>query len=52
VQLEDFNNFALIVDVDGNGWSDRMRLLAHYNTPVLKQASAVVPEQGDEGRRS
>jgi hypothetical protein len=40
--LEDFNNFALIVDVDGNGWSDRMRLLAHFNTPVLKQAGAAL----------
>ena len=29
--------YALIVDVDGNGWSDRLRLLAHFNTPILKQ---------------
>jgi hypothetical protein len=37
--LEEFNHYALILDVDGNGWSDRYRLLAHMNTPVLKQAS-------------
>jgi hypothetical protein len=28
-----------VLDIDGNGWSDRYRLLAHANTPVLKQAS-------------
>lgn len=28
-----------MLDVDGNAWSDRYRLLAHFNTPVLKQAS-------------
>lgn len=27
------------MDIDGNGWSDRYRLLSHFNTPVLKQAS-------------
>jgi hypothetical protein len=37
--LEDFNHYALLLDVDGNAWSDRYRLLAHFNTPVLKQAS-------------
>jgi hypothetical protein len=37
--LEDFNRYALLLDVDGNAWSDRYRLLAHFNTPVLKQAS-------------
>eukprot|EP00878_Enallax_costatus_P026966 GHUV01028982.1.p1 GENE.GHUV01028982.1~~GHUV01028982.1.p1 ORF type:complete len:289 (+),score=69.74 GHUV01028982.1:348-1214(+) len=37
--LEDFNKYALVLDIDGNGWSDRYRLLSHFNTPVLKQAS-------------
>jgi hypothetical protein len=37
--LEAFNRYALVLDIDGNGWSDRYRLLAHANTPVLKQAS-------------
>lgn len=37
--LEDSNKYALLLDVDGNAWSDRYRLLAHFNTPVLKQAS-------------
>ncbi|KAI8476110.1 MAG: hypothetical protein J3K34DRAFT_516785 [Monoraphidium minutum] len=36
--LEGFNAYALILDADGNGWSDRLRLLAHFNTPILKQA--------------
>jgi hypothetical protein len=29
----------MILDVDGNGWSDRFRLISHFNTPILKQAS-------------
>lgn len=37
--LEEFNRYALLLDIDGNGWSDRYRLFAHFNTPVLKQAS-------------
>lgn len=37
--LEEFNKYALVLDIDGNGWSDRFRLLSHFNTPVLKQAS-------------
>lgn len=37
--LESFNRYSLVLDIDGNGWSDRYRLLAHANTPVLKQAS-------------
>lgn len=42
--LEDFNRYALLLDIDGNGWSDRYRLLAHMNTPVLKQASNLTGE--------
>lgn len=37
--LEQFNHYALVLDIDGNAWSDRYRLLSHFNTPVLKQAS-------------
>jgi hypothetical protein len=37
--LEDFNHYALLLDIDGNAWSDRYRLYTHMNTPVLKQAS-------------
>lgn len=40
VALEDYNTAAIIMDVDGNGWSDRMSRLVHFsNSPVLKQAS-------------
>jgi hypothetical protein len=35
---EDFNKYGIILDVDGNGWSNRFAMLAHYNTPILKQA--------------
>jgi len=37
--LEQFNRYALLLDIDGNSWSDRYRLLTHFNTPILKQAS-------------
>jgi hypothetical protein len=33
------NAWAVVVDADGNGWSDRFRHLALFSTPVLKQAS-------------
>jgi len=39
VPLEDLNKYQMILDVDGNGWSDRFRLISHFNTPILKQAS-------------
>lgn len=39
INLEDFNKYAIIIDVDGNAWSDRFWFLAHYNTLILKQAS-------------
>lgn len=39
MQLEDFNRYSLVLDIDGNGWSDRYRLISHFRTPVLKQAS-------------
>jgi len=37
--LERANRWAVVLDADGNGWSDRYRHLALYPTPVLKQAS-------------
>ncbi|KAJ9516632.1 hypothetical protein QJQ45_015187, partial [Haematococcus lacustris] len=37
--LEANNQATVILDVDGNGWSDRFARLMHYNTPILKQAS-------------
>eukprot|EP00200_Dunaliella_tertiolecta_P003997 CAMPEP_0202353124 /NCGR_PEP_ID=MMETSP1126-20121109/9021_1 /ASSEMBLY_ACC=CAM_ASM_000457 /TAXON_ID=3047 /ORGANISM="Dunaliella tertiolecta, Strain CCMP1320" /LENGTH=545 /DNA_ID=CAMNT_0048945431 /DNA_START=75 /DNA_END=1709 /DNA_ORIENTATION=+ len=36
---EDAMKHAAIIDLDGNGWSDRFHTLTHYNTPVLKQVS-------------
>lgn len=44
--LEDFNRYAVIIDADGNGWSDRLRLLLHYNTAILKQASNLTGQAG------
>lgn len=37
VNMEDFNKAAVILDLDGNGWSDRWARLLHFNTFVLKQ---------------
>ncbi|GFR51137.1 hypothetical protein Agub_g13492 [Astrephomene gubernaculifera] len=39
LSFEDFNTYCLIVDVDGNGWSNRFGQLVHFNTPILKMAS-------------
>lgn len=39
VRFEDYNQYCVIIDVDGNGWSDRFAQLAHFNTPILKVAS-------------
>jgi hypothetical protein len=44
--LEALNGFAVALDVDGNGWSDRYRLLAHGNTPVLKQVGVLSHSTG------
>ena len=43
--LEEFNRYAVIVDADGNAWSDRFRLITLFNTPILKQASNLTGEQ-------
>ncbi|KAG1677226.1 hypothetical protein FOA52_013425 [Chlamydomonas sp. UWO 241] len=37
--FEDFNRRAVVLDMDGNGWSDRFVQLAHFNSPILKQTS-------------
>ncbi|GIM01759.1 hypothetical protein Vretimale_6544 [Volvox reticuliferus] len=40
IDSEDYNRYSAIIDVDGNGWSDRFgHALIHYSTPVLKMAS-------------
>ncbi|GLC37035.1 hypothetical protein PLESTB_001398700 [Pleodorina starrii] len=39
IRLEKFNQHCAILDVDGNGWSDRFGQLVHFNTPILKLAS-------------
>lgn len=39
IHMEDFNNYTVIVDMDGNAWSDRLVRLASFNTPILKQHS-------------
>ena len=44
--LEEFNKYQMILDVDGNGWSDRYRLISHFNTPILKQASNLTGKNG------
>lgn len=37
MELEDYNKAAVIMDVDGNGWSDRLSRIVHYPSPILKQ---------------
>lgn len=37
IPMEEFNNYAFIIDVDGNSWSDRFARLTQFNTPILKQ---------------
>lgn len=39
IPLEDFNNYSVLLDMDGNAWSDRFRIFSHFNTPIMKQAS-------------
>jgi hypothetical protein len=40
VPTEDFNKYCVVVDLDGNGWSDRFgSLLNHYATPILRMKS-------------
>ena len=34
---ESFNNYAAVIDLDGNAWSDRLPMLLMSNTPILKQ---------------
>ena len=37
--IDDFNRYAVILDLDGNAWSDRFSKLLFYATPILKQQS-------------
>lgn len=39
IGFEEFNQYCAILDLDGNGWSDRFGQLVHFNTPILKLAS-------------
>ncbi|GLC75151.1 hypothetical protein PLESTF_001600700 [Pleodorina starrii] len=39
IGFEAFNQHCAILDVDGNGWSDRFGQMVHFNTPILKLAS-------------
>lgn len=36
---EDYNDYALVVDLDGIGFSGRLGELLMSNTPVLKQVN-------------
>jgi hypothetical protein len=37
VMQEAFNEAAVILDIDGNAWSDRFGHISQYNSPILKQ---------------
>jgi hypothetical protein len=37
IELEDYNQAAIILDIDGNGWSDRFARTSHFPSPILKQ---------------
>ncbi|GMH37149.1 hypothetical protein BSKO_05022 [Bryopsis sp. KO-2023] len=39
IPMEHYNNYTMILDLDGNGWSDRFTKLVTYNTPMFKQIS-------------
>ncbi|GIL66557.1 hypothetical protein Vafri_20053 [Volvox africanus] len=40
IHSEDYNSYSAIIDVDGNGWSDRFgNSLIHYATPIIKMAT-------------
>ncbi|GMH37143.1 hypothetical protein BSKO_05016 [Bryopsis sp. KO-2023] len=39
IPMEHYNNYTLILDLDGNGWSDRLSTLISYNTPLFKQTT-------------
>jgi hypothetical protein len=28
---------AMILDMDGNGWSNRFMRMSHFSTPIMKQ---------------
>eukprot|EP00210_Caulerpa_lentillifera_P007363 g7038.t1 len=37
MNIEHFNNFVAVIDLDGNAWSERFPRLLEANTPILKQ---------------
>eukprot|EP00210_Caulerpa_lentillifera_P002955 g2822.t1 len=37
IRVEKFNNYAAVVDIDGNSWSDRLPILLLGETIILKQ---------------
>lgn len=39
LKFEDYNRYCAIVDVDGNGWSDRFGQLVNFAAPIIKLAS-------------
>ncbi len=40
VPLEDNNKAAVVMDFDGNGWSDRLTMMVHFPTVIFKQVRA------------
>lgn len=40
MQMEDANNYAFVMDIDGRGYSKRIAYLMFMNTIILKQVSA------------
>eukprot|EP00210_Caulerpa_lentillifera_P004373 g4171.t1 len=37
IPMSEFNDYAVVLDVDGNGWSDRLPILLNGDSLVLKQ---------------
>ncbi|CAD7696621.1 unnamed protein product [Ostreobium quekettii] len=44
IEMDDFNDFEVIIDLDGNAWSDRFSQLVVFNTPLFKQDSTTSKE--------
>ncbi len=42
MELEDYNQAAIILDIDGNSWSDRFSRISHFPSPILKKASSML----------
>lgn len=41
LRLESYNNAAIILDVDGGSWSDRLSIMLHFPSPIIKQVSSL-----------